>query len=225
MTIQSMRAVLLDVEGTATPAALFAETLDPLVRQRFAHFIGEHLNDEEIEEALEETGRLMGGFDLQPQEASALLLRWMKQGRKATPLKRIQGRIWDEAAKAGSLTLDRYGDVATALDGWAATGLRLAGYSSASVLGQTLLLGDLADRFERLFDTAVGQKVEDMSYRAIAAQLGLPGEAILVVGANAVELDAARAAGLATAFIARDGNADGPGDHMSYPDLATLRFG
>jgi enolase-phosphatase E1 len=37
----------------------------------------------DVEDALEETGRLLGGFDLKLEEAEALLLRWMKQNRKA----------------------------------------------------------------------------------------------------------------------------------------------
>jgi len=45
----------------------------------------------------------MGGFSLKLEEAEALLLRWMKQGRKATPLKIIQGLIWQEGYKTGSI--------------------------------------------------------------------------------------------------------------------------
>jgi enolase-phosphatase E1 len=223
MTDSIIRALLIDIEGTAVPAAFFRETLDPLVRERFAHFIGEHLDDEEIEEALEETGRLMGGFDLEPQQASSLLLRWMKQGRKAAPLKRIQGRIWSEGFETGTLSAHLYPDVAAALDAWAAAGIAIYGYSSASVLGQRLLLGPFADRFSGFFDMAVGQKIEDIAYRAIAEQLGLQGGTILAVGTQEDELDAARSAGLATAFIARDGET--AGTHPAFPDLVTLTQG
>jgi len=77
---------------------------------------------------LEEAGRLMGGFSLKLEEAEALLLRWMKQGRKATPLKIIQGLIWQEGYETGSIKGELYPDVADSLKTWASAGLRLFVY-------------------------------------------------------------------------------------------------
>jgi enolase-phosphatase E1 len=70
----------------------------------------------------------MGGFSLKLEEAEALLLRWMKQGRKATPLKIIQGLIWQEGYKTGSIKGELYPDVADCLKTWASVGLRLFVY-------------------------------------------------------------------------------------------------
>jgi enolase-phosphatase E1 len=223
MTTRAVRAVLLEVEGVATPTSFITQALEPLVRERLRPYIAAHAEDLEIEEALEETGRLMGGFDLKPEEAAALLWRWMLQGRKATPLKTIQGRIWQEGFEAGALTGELHADVAGALETWVSSGLRLFGYSSASALGQKLLFGDLADLFEGFFDTSVGQKMEPASYRAISERLDLPGGSIIVVANNEEELEAARAAGLATAFISPDGGS--LGGHPAYPDLASLKLG
>ena len=98
---EPLRAVLIDIEGVVLPMAFMTETLMPLATQRLGSYIVEHAEDEEVEEALEETGRLMGGYDLEPAQAESLLLRWMKQGRKATPLKILQGLVWQEAYDSG----------------------------------------------------------------------------------------------------------------------------
>lgn len=227
MTIESVRAIVLDVEGAAAPMSFMTQTLAPIAREGLGAYIAEHAEDEEIEEALEETGRLMGGFDLKLAEAEALLLRWMKQDRKATPLKTIQGRIWQDPFEAGTITGELYPDVADSLKAWTSSGLRLFGYSSASALAQKLLFshnafGDLTPLFEDFLDTSIGQKIEPASYREICERLNLPNGSILVVASNEEELDAAKSVGLATAFVARDGGSTG--GHPIYPDLASLKL-
>ncbi|SFK58599.1 acireductone synthase [Methylocapsa palsarum] len=225
---EPVRAVLTDLEGAALPASFVTQTLGLLARERLADYIGQHAADPDIEDALDEAGRLLGGFCLKPEEASALLLRWMKQDRKATPLKLIQGLIWREAYEAGSLTSELYADVADCLKAWASAGLRLFVYSSNSELAQKLLLsrtssGDLTPLFEAFFDTTIGQKIEPASYRAISDRLALPCESILVLSSNEDELDAARTAGLATVKIAREEHADSR--HPVCLDFASLKLG
>lgn len=225
---EPLRAVLIDIEGVLLPMAFMTETLIPLAAQRLGSYIVEHAEDEEVEEALEETGRLMGGYDLEPSQAESLLLRWMKQGRKATPLKIIQGLVWREAYDKGALGCALYPDVAECLEAWAAAGLRLFVYSSNSQAAQKLLLGpassqDVTGAFEGFFDTTLGQKIEPGSYRDICERLGLPAEAILLLSENEEELDAARDAGLATIRIARDGAVESR--HAVSPDLASSSIG
>jgi enolase-phosphatase E1 len=226
--IEPVRAVLIELDGVAVPMAFATEILAPIARAGLGAFIAEHGADPEVEEALEETGRLLGGFDLKPGEAEALLLRWMKQNRKATPLKTIQGLIWRESYEAGSIKGEIYSDVAASLKSWVATGLRLFGYSSNSRLAQQLLLshsssGDLTSRFEEFFDTSVGQKIEPASYRAICERLALPSGSVLSLSSDEEELDAAQSAGLATTLIAREGVVDSR--HPVRPDFASLNLG
>jgi enolase-phosphatase E1 len=225
---EPVRAVLIDLEGVMLPMAFMTETLTPLAAQRLGSYIVEHAEDEEVEEALEETGRLMGGYDLEPAQAESLLLRWMKQGRKATPLKIIQGLVWQEAFDKGALGCALYPDVADRLSAWAAAGLRLFVYSSNAEAAQKLLLGPSADvdvtgAFEGFFDTTLGQKIEPGSYRDICEKLGLAPGAILVLSENEEELDAARDAGLATIRMARDGGVESR--HEVSSDLASLNIG
>ncbi|MCI0468141.1 MAG: acireductone synthase [Beijerinckiaceae bacterium] len=224
---EPVSAILMDLEGAALPMRFLTETLAPLARERLGAFIALHGEEEEVEEALEETGRLMGGFDLKPAEAEALLLRWMKQDRKATPLKFIQGRIWQEAYAAGLLKIEFYQDAADSIKAWAAAGLRLFVYSSNSEEAQKLLLrhtpyGDLTPFFEGFFDTASGQKIEPGSYRNIAGRLALPASSFLVLSGNEEELDAAQSAGFATTRIAREGSVKSR--HKVSPDFLTLKL-
>jgi enolase-phosphatase E1 len=222
------RAVLIELEGAAVPMAFATGTLTPLAQARLGAFIAEHASDPEVEDALEETGRLLGGFDLKPGEAEALLLRWMKQNRKATPLKTIQGLIWRESFEAGSIKSELYPDVAESLRSWVSSGLRLFVYSSNSRLAQRLLLGhsasgDLTGVFEEFFDTSIGQKIEPASYRVICERLALPSGSVLALSGDGEELDAARSAGLVTTLIARDGPVDSR--HPVCPDFASLNLG
>jgi len=225
---EPVRAVLTDLEGAAAPMAFMTETLAPLARERLGSYIAQHASDPDVEEALEETGRLLGGFDLQLEEAEALLLRWMKQDRKATPLKTIQGLIWREGYETGSIKGELYPDVADCLKSWALAGLRLFVYSSNSELAQKLLLshtssGDLTSLFEDFFDTSIGQKIEPASYRAICERLALPSGSVLVLSHNEEELDAAQSAGLATTRIAREGRVDSR--HAVCPDFPSVNLG
>jgi enolase-phosphatase E1 len=222
------KTILTDLEGVAVPMRLMTETLVPYVRDRLGGFIAADGEDEEVEEALEEAGRLMGGFSLKPAEAEALLLRWMKQDRKVPPLKFIQGLIWKEGCESGAIKPEIYYDVADCLNAWKNAGVRLFVYSSASELAQNLFLGhspagDLTGLFEGFFDTETGQKIEPASYTTIREKLGLPAAAILVLADNEEELDAAREAGLATTRIAREGGTQTR--HPVSPDLASLKLG
>jgi enolase-phosphatase E1 len=210
-----------------TPMAFLTETLAPLARKRLGSYISEHASDPDVEDALDEAGRLMGGFSLKIDEAEALLQRWMKQDRKATPLKALQGLIWREAFETGLIKGELYPDVADSLQSWAGAGLRLFVYSSNSELAQRTLLshtpdGDLTCLFEGFFDTTLGQKIEPASYRDLCERLDLPGASLLVLSENEEELDTAQTAGLTTTRIAREGQAQSR--HKVCPDLHSLTF-
>jgi len=221
----TLRAVLTDIEGAAGPLRFLTETLLPYAQDRLGSFLAEHAEDEQIEEALEEAGRLMGGYELEIAQAAALLTRWMKQGRNPTPLKIIQGRIWQQGYEAGTFKAELYPDVVPSLQAWAATGIRLFTYSSSSELAQRLWLdsagADATALFEAVFDTRIGQKIEEESYKAIAARLGLPPQQIMVLAESEDELAAAKAVGMATTRIAREG---GSGAHPVAADFASIRF-
>ena len=112
-----------------------------------------------------------------------------------------------------------YEDAARRLREWQAAGLRLYVFSSGSVQAQQLLFahtefGDLTPLFSGYFDTRIGPKQEPAAYRAIAEAIGLPSEDILFLSDIEGELEAARAAGMATTRLVRE---DGPAPVSRHP--------
>jgi enolase-phosphatase E1 len=224
---EPVRAILTDLEGTAMPMSFMTGTLVPFAGERLGSYIAQHASDPDVEDAIDEAGRLFGGFTLKQAEAEALFLRWMKQDRKATPLKIIQGLIWQEGVEAGQIKSEIFPDVAGCLKSWAAAGLRLFVYSSNSELAQKLLLshspaGDLTALFEGFFDTFTGQKIEPASYEAICKKLDLPAASVLVLCDNEEELDAAKSVGLATTRIVRNGSVKS--SHPVCADFSSLKL-
>ena len=99
-------------------------------------------------------------------------------------------------------------EVAARLRAWKQQGLDLYVYSSGSVAAQQLFFGyseagDLRPLFSGYFDTEIGGKREQAAYERIAAAIGVPAGEILFLSDIVEELDAARAAGLATTWLCR----------------------
>ena len=210
-----IRAVLTDIEGTTTPVSFVYETLFPYARRHLASFIAAHAGDERVREQLREVGRETGS-ELTEAEAVRRLLDWMAEDKKITPLKAIQGLIWERGYHDGSLKGLVYEDVPRALRAWHGRGIRLYVYSSGSVQAQQLIFrhsdrGDLTPLFSGYFDTRVGHKQEAASYRRIAGEIGLPAPEILFLSDVVEELAAAGEAGMRTVLLDREGGKDARG--------------
>jgi enolase-phosphatase E1 len=216
--VRETGAVLLDIEGTTTPIDFVYRILFPYAHARVADFLARHMDEADV--ANDVAGlRAEHARDLvarrQPPEwgesatSVAAYARWlMDQDRKATPLKSLQGKIWAEGYKDGALKGQVYEDVPRALARWTKAGKAVAIFSSGSVLAQKLIFGhsdfgDLTPFLSAYFDTTTGPKVEPESYRRIALALGCEPQAMLFVSDVFAELEAARAAGLATALAVR----------------------
>lgn len=213
-----VRFVLLDIEGTTTPVDFVHRVLFPDARERMQAFLAAHAAEPEVaadvfglqrEHARDAAlGGELPAWDGSPAAAAAYA-RWLiDQDRKLTALKSLQGRIWAEGYAAGRLRGPVYEDVPRALARWTAAGRRVAIFSSGSVLAQKLIFGhsakgDLTPFLSAYFDTSTGAKGDSDSYRRIAAALGAEPSAGLFVSDVVAELDAARAAGCATALAVR----------------------
>jgi enolase-phosphatase E1 len=219
------RALLLDIEGTTTPLDFVSGTLFPFAAARVEEFLRRHSEEADCAGLLDEFHRQhesqvqeMPGVPpwretppLQRIASAAAYVRWLiERDSKITPLKSLQGMIWEAGYRNGELRGEVYPDVRRALVRWRAQGRRIAIFSSGSVLAQKLLFqyssaGDLTGFLDTYFDTTSGPKRETDSYRRIAAALGLAPEEILFLSDVTAELDAARAAGLQTALSLRPG--------------------
>jgi enolase-phosphatase E1 len=221
-----VEAVLLDVEGTTTPVAFVYEVLFPHARAHMREFLRRHGRDDpaaraDIDQLRREhrtdqgQGIAVPAWDDSRPEATvesaaeyALFL--MDGDRKATGLKGLQGRIWQEGYTSGALRGQVYPDVPPAFARWGRQGRAVAIFSSGSMLAQRLLFattpgGDLTPHIRAHFDTTTGSKREAATYARIAQELGVAPGAILFLSDTAAELDAAREGGMAVALCARDG--------------------
>jgi enolase-phosphatase E1 len=135
----------------------------------------------------------------------------MDVDRKSPGLKALQGLVWRKGYESGELRGEVFADVPPAFRRWKAAGAIVAIYSSASELGQRLLFahtaaGDLTTLLARCFDTAVGAKRDESSYRRIAAELQLAPRDVLFISDVTAELDAAASAGFEVRLCLRPGN-------------------
>ena len=223
-----IRGILLDIEGTTTPLTFVTDVLFPYARAHAKEFLDRRRGEPDVQADLallrrEHEGDERAGATPPPwrddvESAVAYIHALMDQDRKSTALKALQGRIWEEGFRSGALHGDVYPDVLPALDRWRRRGLVLAIFSSGSVLAQKLLFGttpggDLNRHLAAYFDTTTGPKKDPESYRRIAESLGLEPVAVLFVSDVVEELDAARAAGMATALCVRGAHPSPPPTH------------
>ena len=109
--------------------------------------------------------------------AVAAYVEWlMDRDRKSPALKLLQGHIWRRGYQSGELKSELFPDVAPAIRRWRASGVKVAIYSSGSVLAQRLLFGhtpdgDLTPELDGFFDTGVGPKTSSASYQHIGTAL------------------------------------------------------
>jgi len=203
-----IRAILTDIEGTTSSIAFVKDVLFPYARRHLPAFVDTHIDDPAVQHWLHEAAKEAGIVWADRSEVVALLERWIDEDRKATPLKALQGMIWDEGYRRGDYTAHVYPDVAPALERWQQAGIALYVYSSGSVEAQKLFFGfcdagDLTPRFAGYFDTETGPKREMRSYAKIAQSIGVPANEILFLSDIVEELDAARSAGFRTTLVAR----------------------
>jgi enolase-phosphatase E1 len=231
------RLVLLDIEGTVSPLAYVHEVMFPFARAGVRPFLEANVARPEVVAALDQMAVDAGAASFAawcPSAAEpvpwivAQVHALMDADVKATGLKQLQGLIWEGGFHRGALRSVLFADVAGALRRWHADGVELRIYSSGSVQAQRLFFahteaGDLTPLLNGFYDTKIGGKKSSASYAAIAADAGRAPEAILFLSDVVEELDAARAAGLATALALRPGNrAQPPHTHPTFTSLEQI---
>lgn len=223
-----IRAVVTDIEGTTSSLSFVKDVLFPYSRERMSEFVRARASEPDVHRLLDEARGIAGG-DLDDDALARELLRWIDEDRKITPLKALQGMIWEEGYAEGRFKGHVYEDAARTLRRWKERGLRLYVFSSGSVQAQKLIFGhtehgDLTPLFSGYFDTRIGSKKDPSSYRKIAAEINLtPGEVLFLSDVRG-ELDAARTAGMQTRWLVRDGPIDPKATHRQLRDFDAIVF-
>ena len=222
------RAILTDIEGTTSSIGFVHEVLFPYAKSALPDFVRERRQDPGVAALLDEVREAIGEPDASTGRLIEVLLGWIDEDRKATPLKALQGLVWERGYEVGDFTGHVYPDAARQLRRWHDAGLPIYVYSSGSTHAQELLFrhsdaGDLTPAFAGYFDTRMGPKRDERSYVAIAKDIGLPPADILFLSDVAAELDAAAAAGMQTIQLVRDDSIE-RGRHRAVHDFDEIIF-
>ena len=224
------KGVLLDIEGTTTPIAFVHDVLFSYARDHVGDYLAQHANEAAVDVAQlrEEHERDVNNGEQPPPlddatESIVSYVNWLiDRDRKSTGLKSLQGKIWREGYREGSLKAQVFSDVRPAFERWHEAGRRISIFSSGSALAQQQLFahteaGDLTSFISDYFDTNVGRKAEPNSYSHIAKAVGLEANEILFISDVVAELEAANTAGMHTLLSIRPGNQPQPGANRFRP--------
>lgn len=221
-------AIVTDIEGTTSSIEFVHQVLFPYARKALPDFLRKRQHEPDIARLLRKVDEETGAIAEDIENRIATLLNWIDEDRKATPLKTLQGFVWEYGYQNGDFTGHVYDDAVRRLREWHNDGIALYVYSSGSVKAQKLLFGnsdagDLRSLFAGYFDTRIGHKREPAAYAAIAKTITLPAGEVLFLSDVPDELTAAATAGMRTILVARDGNV-GNGQHACVHDFDGIIF-
>lgn len=223
-----IKAIITDIEGTTSSLSFVKDCLFPYARAHVGDFLRENVNNETVQKLLSDINAEIGKT-LALEQAITQLIQWIDEDKKITPLKSLQGLIWETGYKRGELKGHLYEDAIRNLQNWKAEGFDLYVYSSGSVYAQKLLFahteaGDLTPLFSGYFDTHVGGKQDSSSYENIVAHIGLPAEQLLFLSDVEAELNAAQTAGLKTIWLTRDATPETSATHWQVSDFDAIEL-
>ena len=219
-------AVLFDIEGTTTPLEFVHKTLFSYARDKVEEYLKGNSSERQVAhlvDMLEKSHKensvngksplVWSNLDISQKMGSAAnYVKWLISVDSKDPaLKELQGLIWEEGYRKNQLHGEVYPDVPEAMERLKLEGIKMAIYSSGSVLAQRLIFsstkyGDLTKYLSGFFDTSVGPKRDPKSYANIARLLEIPNRKILFLSDILEEISAARASGLMAVQVLREGH-------------------
>ena len=212
-----IKAIVTDIEGTTSSITFVKDVLFPYAREHMGDFIQAHAAEPTVSQQLDAV-REMVGREISDEQVVGQLLQWIDEDRKVTPLKSLQGMIWEAGYREGDFKGHIFEDAARNLQAWQEAGVRLYVFSSGSVQAQKLLFmhtsfGDMTPLFSGYFDTNIGAKQDVTAYRHIVDALDVEPSEILFLSDIKAELDAAREAEMHTCWLVREGDLNPGAEH------------
>lgn len=204
-----IKTIVTDIEGTTSSINFVHQVLFPYAAKNLPGFIRANHASSPVKSALQEVAALT---DIASNDIDALitqLLNWIAEDQKVTPLKQLQGLVWEYGYRNGDYKAHIYADALSALQHWHQQNIELYVYSSGSIYAQKLFFsfnegGDLTGLFKGYFDTVTGPKREAQSYQKIQQAIAKPANEILFLSDIVEELDAAADIGMHTAWLQRE---------------------
>lgn len=214
MKFSNVEYVLSDIEGTTTSVSFVYDVLFPYFRENIFELKND-LENEEVQQAFKATVHLANKLEEKRlhtvDDILATLLRWSIEDKKATPLKTLQGLVWQKGYESGAIQGHVFSEVKHCIQAWVESGLSVGIFSSGSVAAQKLIFGystagDLTPFLSNYYDTNTGGKKEEETYHRIAKDLHKNTSSILFLSDIIEELEAADAVGFQTCQLVREGN-------------------
>ena len=201
-------AIVTDIEGTTSSVGFVKDVLFPYAARNLPGFIRANAESRDVMRQLRSIAAYTG---IAPGDIDGLILQcleWIRDDKKITELKALQGMVWEKGYQQGEYQAHIYPEVPAKLREWFDLGINLYVYSSGSEKAQRLFFrysdaGDLRLLFAGYFDTTFGPKQDKASYKNIAQAIALAPKDILFLSDTEAELDAAREAGFRTTWLVR----------------------
>ncbi|XP_055612904.1 enolase-phosphatase E1 [Uranotaenia lowii] len=227
--ILAAKSIICDIEGTTSSISFVKDVLYTYVQKHLEEYLKAHWSEDATktvvaalrEQADEDKKAEVEGVVPIPAEDSEDIIpeivknvEWqMSSDRKVGALKTLQGLVWAQGYKDGTIKGHVYEDVVKSLEQWTEGGRKVYVYSSGSVDAQKLLFehsehGDLVKYFTGYYDTKIGAKQEKDSYAAILKNIEASAEDALFLTDVIAEAKAAKEAGLNVVVLERPGNAE-----------------
>lgn len=236
---ESIRVILLDIEGTTTPIDFVTSVLFPYASGKIESFLRQNFQNEQVHALIEELhaqqqedakrGLQPSGWNEEGREgeiqSAAAYSQWLiERNSKCTALKSLQGMIWQAGYASGELRGQVYPDVPRAFERWRRQKREIAIYSSGSVLAQRLIFqttpfGDLTGLIRDYFDTHIGAKQDPSSYKKIADTLGQFPDRVLFISDAVKEVEAAHTSRMRSVLCDRSAAAAGAGAIQSFDEI------
>ncbi|XP_044728576.1 enolase-phosphatase E1 isoform X2 [Chrysoperla carnea] len=238
--LKNSQVILIDVAGTTTALSFIKETLFPYVCENVKTYLSENWDKEAVIELLkklrEESADLPkdGDKDVQLDKFVEYIVAKTKEDVSSTPIKTIQGLVYEHGYTKGQLKGHVFEDVALALESWSSSSGRykrkVCVYSTGSIESQKLLFswssaGDLTSHINTHFDqTLVGSKTDATSYQKIATKLDCKPESIVFLTDSVEEAKAASEAGVNAVLVHREGNTPIQDEHKKlFPIVKSFK--
>lgn len=227
--VLAAKKIICDIEGTTSSISFVKDVLFPYALKHVEEYLKSHWSEDATktvvaalrEQADEDKKAEVEGVVTIPAEDSEDIIpdvvknvEWqMSQDRKTGALKTLQGLVWAQGYKDGTIKGHVYEDVKKALEQWNESGRKVYIYSSGSVDAQKMLFehseqGDLVKYLAGYYDTKIGAKQEKNSYEALLKNIEATGEEALFLTDVVAEAKAAKEAGLNVVVLDRPGNAE-----------------
>ena len=116
-----IKAIVTDIEGTTSSLAFVKDVLFPYARANLADYVRSNSGQESVKKIMIATCQEIG-TELDTEQVISQLIQWIDEDKKVTPLKSLQGLIWEAGYQQGDFKGHIYPDAVENLKKWKAKG-------------------------------------------------------------------------------------------------------